>query len=95
MREPAPTDHPFLDPEYYIANFFRPRYVLPKKKANHMIVLHDLILRDRSSRLGAIHRITRPWAGIHVLDKRNAQGTTAILVAGELSCSAVSSCLPC
>ena len=89
MREPAPTDHPFLDPEYYIANFFRPRYVLPKEKANHMIVLHDLILRDRSSRLSAVHRnITGPGAGVHVLDERNAQGTTAVLVAGELGCNA-------
>ena len=54
-----------------------------------MIVLHDLILRDRSSRLSAVHRnITGPGAGVHVLDERNAQGTTAVLVAGELGCNA-------
>lgn len=46
--------------------------------------LHDLILRDSTSRLIIIHGVDWSLRGVHILDKGDAKGTTAILVASEL-----------
>lgn len=52
----------------------------------HRQKLHDLVLRDACWGLEAgFHWITT-GAGGHVLDKRDAQWTTAVLVAREFGC---------
>lgn len=61
------------------------------KPTNKRGILHDLILGDAAGGLGTVHGLrarTRADAGtgahVHILDKGDAERTTAILVAGKL-----------
>lgn len=55
-------------------------------QTDRQILLHDLVLRDARRRLeAAFHRVPA-GARSHVLDERDAQWTTAVLVAGEFGC---------
>lgn len=51
------------------------------------VVLHDLILRDATRR--RVHSIALAWRS-KVLDKRDPQRATTVLVASELGCISVS-----
>lgn len=54
--------------------------ISPTKKKP--VVLHDLVLRDSASRIGAVHGITL-GSGVHVLDEGDAERTATVLIAGE------------
>lgn len=47
-----------------------------------VVVLHDLVLREASSRLCPVHGVG-VGAFIHVLDEGDAQGPAAVLIPGE------------
>lgn len=47
-----------------------------------VVVLHDLVLREASSRLCPVHGVGM-GAFIHVLDEGDAQGPAAVLIPGE------------
>lgn len=53
---------------------------------------HDLILSKPAGSFGSLHGIS--VADVGVLDVREAEGATTILIAGELGCEIVSNCQP-
>lgn len=59
--------------------------------------LHDLVLGNTASRLSTLHHVgwTGTGAGVQVLDEGDAQGTTAILVAGEFGCEMLAQFFVC